>query len=63
VSGFAEDKDEAKRLRVQTILPTLALPANRLVLDFGDIKYSTQSFMHALFGEVLNRTESRRWSI
>jgi uncharacterized protein DUF4325 len=54
VGGFAEDKDEAKRLRVETILPALNA-GSIVVLDFGDVKFSTQSFVHALVGEVLQR--------
>jgi len=55
VSGFAEDKDEAKRIRVANILPIFAKKGDSIILDFIDIKYSTQSFIHALLGEVLQR--------
>lgn len=52
--GFAEDKDRAKRVRVETILP--ALERNQtLVLDFSSIRYATQSYVHALIGEALKR--------
>jgi STAS-like domain of unknown function (DUF4325) len=54
VGGFAEDKDEAKRLRVETILPAIR-EGGSIVLDFSAVKYSTQSFVHALVGEVLQR--------
>src|SRR5208283_4266101 len=54
VRGFAEDKDEAKKLRVKTILPALE-ENKRIILDFGQVKYSTQSFIHALLGEVLQK--------
>jgi hypothetical protein len=53
VGGFAEDKDEAKKIRTETILP--ATKEGRVVLDFSEVKYSTQSFVHALIGEVLKR--------
>jgi hypothetical protein len=53
-SGFTDDKDEAKRIRIGTILP--ALESNKqIVLDFIEVKSSTQSFVHALLGEVLQR--------
>jgi hypothetical protein len=53
-TGFTDDKDEAKRIRVNTILPSLD-QRNRIVLDFTNVKSSTQSFVHALLGEVLQR--------
>lgn len=54
VGGFAEDKDEARRIRTATLLPALEKD-QVVILDFGDVKYSTQSFVHALLGEVLQR--------
>jgi STAS-like domain of unknown function (DUF4325) len=53
-TGFAEDKDEARRIRVGKLLPALSKDS-LVILDFRDIKYSTQSFVHALLGEVLQR--------
>jgi hypothetical protein len=52
--GFSEDKDEARRIRTETILPAL-MTDSTVVLDFADVRYSTQSFVHALVGEVLKR--------
>jgi hypothetical protein len=53
-SRFTDDKDEARKIRKNTILPTLQ--ANRrVVLDFAEVRSSTQSFVHALLGEVLQR--------
>ena len=54
IGGFAEDKDEAKKIRVENILPALE-EKKRIVLDFSEVKYSTQSFVHALLGEALQR--------
>jgi hypothetical protein len=54
VGGFAEDKDEARRIRVQQILPMLD-ENKRIILDFENVKFSTQSFVHAILGEVLKR--------
>lgn len=54
VRGFAEDKDEARKIRIETILP--ALDRNEIVvLDFSEVRYSTQSFIHALIGEALKK--------
>lgn len=54
VAGFAEDKDQAKLLRVNTLLPALE-QGDTLVLDFRHVNYATQSFIHALLGEALYR--------
>lgn len=53
-TGFAEDKDEARRIRLSSLLPALGRNES-VVLDFAEITYSTQSFVHALLGEVLKR--------
>jgi hypothetical protein len=52
--GFNDDKDEAKRIRENTIIPTLAA-GDGVILDFSKVKSSTQSFVHALVGEALQR--------
>lgn len=54
VNGFAEDKDRAKEIRRSIILPALAT-GEQVVLDFGAIRYATQSYVHALVGEVLKK--------
>jgi hypothetical protein len=52
VGGFAEDKDRARQLRVERVLP--ALENNEgVVLDFANVTHATQSFVHALVGEPL----------
>ncbi len=51
---FAEDKDAAKRIRVEKILPALQVGEN-IILDFSSIQYATQSFIHALLGEALKQ--------
>lgn len=52
--GFAEDKDEAKAIRVAHILPALE-QGEPVVLDFGAVKYATQSYVHALIGQPLKQ--------
>src|SRR5689334_9005690 len=53
-TGFAEDKDQARSLRQAFILPALERQ-DSVVLDFGSVEYATQSFIHALIGEALQR--------
>jgi STAS-like domain of unknown function (DUF4325) len=52
--GFAEDKDGAKLLRRQVIMPALAV-GKKVILDFSAVTSSTQSFVHALVGEPLQK--------
>jgi len=54
VAGFAEDKDYARALRQEEILPALER-GGRVALDFSQIRYATQSFVHALIGEALKK--------
>lgn len=54
VGGFAEDKDRAKRLRVERVLPALHAGED-VVLDFDGVEHVTQSFVHALVGEPLKK--------
>jgi hypothetical protein len=54
VAGFVEDKDLAKSLRTEKIIPAL-VNGETVVLDFSNVKYATQSFIHALVGEALKR--------
>ncbi|MEP6742287.1 MAG: STAS-like domain-containing protein [bacterium] len=54
VGGFVEDKDLGKNLRTEKIIPAL-LDGQTVVLDFSDVKYATQSFIHALVGEAFKR--------
>ncbi|MGB8496163.1 MAG: STAS-like domain-containing protein [Candidatus Acidiferrum sp.] len=52
--GFTDDKDAAKKIRETTIIPALEAH-DEIVLDFCKVKSSTQSFVHALVGEALQR--------
>lgn len=58
VGDFAEDKDAARSLREQTLLPALRR-GDEVALDFSGIDFATQSFVHALISEAL-RDESLR---
>lgn len=52
--GLAENKDEAKQIRLQKILPALD-SSEEVVLDFANVGYATQSYIHALIGEALQK--------
>jgi hypothetical protein len=54
INSFAEDKDDAKHIRVNKILPSL-INGENVILDFSDVKFSTQSYIHALIGEPLKQ--------
>lgn len=52
--SFAENKDVARELRINTLMP--ALERRELVtLDFSGITGVTQSFVHALISEVFRK--------
>lgn len=52
VGDFAENKEVAKQLRIQTIMPAL-LEKKTIVLDFQGVNGATQSFIHALLSEPI----------
>ena len=51
---FAENKDTARSIRVERILPALE-GGQRLVIDFGSVTNTTQSFIHACLAEALRK--------
>lgn len=52
--AFAEDKDVAKRLRLEKILPALDA-GEEVTLDFEGVELATQSFIHALVSDLIRR--------
>jgi hypothetical protein len=54
VNGFAEDKDQAREIRRARILPAFEA-GEQVELDFKAVRYATQSYVHALVGEVLQK--------
>src|SRR5688572_3297448 len=52
--NLAEDKDQAREIRLQRILPPLAA-GGKVVIDFENVSNATQSYIHALVGEALKR--------
>ena len=54
VNGFAENKDEARSIRLSKVLPAITTGED-VILDFRDVRYATQSYVHALIGEALQK--------
>lgn len=52
VGNFAENKDVAKKLRINTIMPALA-KNEEILLDFAGVLGATQSFIHALISDPI----------
>jgi len=51
---FAENKEEARQIRLERIMPALEQGEN-VVLDFKNVSYATQSYIHALIGEAMQK--------
>ncbi|MFH0854131.1 MAG: STAS-like domain-containing protein [bacterium] len=51
---FAENKDIAKEIRINQIMPILA-DGKIAVLDFSGVSGTTQSFIHALISEPIRQ--------
>lgn len=49
---FAENKDIAKKIRLEVIFPRLS-KGDEVVLDFGGVSGATQSFIHALISDPI----------
>jgi hypothetical protein len=54
VGDFAENKDKAREIRLEGIMPALQR-GEEVVLDFEGISSVTQSFIHALISDILRR--------
>ena len=52
--AFAENKDVARDIRIQEIIPALG-KNDEVILDFEKVGAATQSFIHALISDVLRR--------
>jgi len=53
---FAENKDIAKKLRIEKIMPALS-KHNEVVLDFDRVSGATQSFIHALISDPIRELQ------
>ncbi|MGD8373511.1 MAG: STAS-like domain-containing protein [Candidatus Woesebacteria bacterium] len=51
-SSFAENKDIAKRIRIDQIMPALS-KGKEVVIDFDGVSGATQSFIHALISDPI----------
>lgn len=49
---FAEDKDKARFIRKNIIVPAL-IENQEIILDFKNVSSATQSFIHALIREII----------
>ncbi len=49
--SFAENKDVARNIRIQKIVPTLE-KNETIILDFENVESATQSFIHALISDL-----------
>lgn len=52
VGAFAEDKDIARKMRLEQIISLLE-NKEEVVLDFQGVEGATQSFIHALISELI----------
>lgn len=52
--AFAENKDIARDIRIQEIMPALE-KKEEVILDFDHVEAATQSFIHALISDVLRK--------
>jgi len=51
---FAENKERARKLRVEVLMPTLE-KGEEIILDFDGIVGVTQSFIHALISDLFRK--------
>jgi len=52
VGSFAENKDKARNIRIEEIVPVLK-KGEGITLDFSGVESATQSFIHALISEII----------
>jgi hypothetical protein len=54
IEDFAENKDTAKSLRLEKIIPALTRGED-VILDFKKVHGATQSFIHALISDPIRK--------
>ncbi len=54
VGSFAENKDLARKIRMEQIIPVLE-KQQEIILDFAGISSATQSFIHALISDLIRK--------
>lgn len=61
-TSLAESKDEAKQIREEQILPLLA-EGKTVTLDFSEVGFATQSFIHALVSKAVHRYKEESFEL
>jgi len=54
VGNFAENKDLAREIRINQIIPALE-KRQEVILDFEKVDSATQSFIHALISDLIRK--------
>ena len=54
VGSFAENKDVAKDIRINKIIPSLE-NGKEVILNFDKVESATQSFAHALISDIIRK--------
>jgi hypothetical protein len=54
VGSFAENKDTARDIRLNEIIPSL-VAGEDIILNFEGVESATQSFIHALISDVIRK--------
>jgi len=54
IGSFAENKDVARDIRVNTIIPALDRGV-QATIDFKNVDSTTQSFIHALISDLIRK--------
>ena len=52
VGSFAENKDKARKIRLEIIIPALEAK-EEVTLDFAKVESTTQSFIHTLISDLI----------
>lgn len=52
--SFAENKDIAREIRIQKILPAIER-GEEVVVDFSNVDLATQSFVHAMISDLFRK--------
>lgn len=55
IGQFGENKDIARKIRLEQILPYLENSEEKVILDFNGVEAVTQSFIHALISDVIRK--------
>lgn len=62
VGEFAENKDTARNIRINKIIPLLE-KGELATLDFSGISSATQSFIHALISDLIRKYNDKLFDL